>query len=87
VNEAIVACALERHRLAHGQFPDSLDSLVPAYLPRIPTDVLRGRPLSYHKEGEQYTLRGVGPNLHEDGDKVGSDDWVWSFVTNAPAIK
>jgi hypothetical protein len=84
VNEATVACALERHRLAHGQLPASLDALVPEFLPRIPTDVLRGRALNYLKSGNQYTLRGFGPNLRDDHDKPTSDDWVWSFGTNAP---
>jgi hypothetical protein len=86
-NQAIVACGLERYRLAFGKYPDSLDPLVPTYLPRIPTDVLRGRPLLYHLKDGQYTLRGVGPNFKDDSDKAASDDWIWAFGTNAPAIK
>jgi hypothetical protein len=58
VNQATVACALERHRLAHGQFPDTIDALVPAFLPRLPNDVLRGRPLNYDRTNGVYTLRG-----------------------------
>jgi len=87
VNEAIVACALERHRFGHGHYPDSLDELVPTLLPRIPTDILRGRPLLYQENGDTYTLHGVGPNLRDDRDKTVSDDWVWSFGTNTPAAK
>jgi len=87
VNQALTACALERHRLAHSEFPDSLDTLVPAFLPSIPSDILRGRPLLYHKTNNTYTLHGVGLNLKDDHNKPASDDWVWSFGTNAPAIK
>jgi hypothetical protein len=32
VEEAEVACALERYRLAHGKLPDTLDMLVPEFL-------------------------------------------------------
>ena len=87
VHEAIVACALERHRLATGALPESLEVLVPVYLSRVPTDVLRGRSLVYHKNDHSYTLRGVGPNLRDDHEKKASDDWVWSFGTNAPVLK
>jgi len=87
VNHAILACALERHRLVHGEFPDSLESLVPTFLSRLPTDVLRGRPPGYYKNGNEYTLRGVGQNLRDDRKQAASDDWIWAFGTNAPALK
>jgi ABC-type Na+ efflux pump permease subunit len=85
VNQARTACALERYRQAHGRWPDTLEALVPDYLPRLPADVMRGRPLSYHREGEQYSLRGVGPNLRDDYTQSWSDDWVWAFTTNKPS--
>ena len=85
LNEAIVACALERHRLSHGRYPESLDALVPAFLPRVPTDASRGRPLLYQVTGDAYRLFGVGPNGRDDRDKPVSDDWVWAFHTNSPS--
>ena len=33
VHEALIACALERYRLAHNAYPETLDALVPA-IPR-----------------------------------------------------
>ncbi len=42
-----IACALERHRLAHGSFPASLDALVPDYLSALPRDVMNGQPLHF----------------------------------------
>ena len=35
---ALTACALERHYLAHGAYPESLTPLVPAFLPAVPLD-------------------------------------------------
>jgi hypothetical protein len=40
LRSAIVALAVERHRLAEGHWPDSLDKLVPKYLQSLPTDFL-----------------------------------------------
>ena len=87
VDEAIVACALERHRLAHGQYPQTLDTLVPEFVDAIPTDIINGGPLKYHVEGGQFVLYSVGWNEKDDGGRVvtrkdGSvelkyGDWVW----------
>jgi len=86
VNQAIIACALERHRLAHGDYPETLDQLLPAYLDRIPPDIVRGRPLIYQRiDKDSYILRGAGANGIIDQAKSASDDWLWSFpsATNA----
>jgi len=45
VNEAIVACALERYRQAQGQFPESLEPLSPRFLPNMTHDLITGAPL------------------------------------------
>lgn len=61
LDEAVVACALERHRLATGALPESLSGLVPAYLPRIPVDLLTGAPLQYQPlPGGAYRLTSPG---------------------------
>jgi ABC-type Na+ efflux pump permease subunit len=88
VNQAIIACALERHRLDHGQYPETLEQLIPDYLRAIPNDVVRGRPMIYENEDNgKFTLRSVGPNQTNDRNKPASDDWLWSFPTNAPPTK
>ncbi|NIT80209.1 MAG: hypothetical protein GWO44_25750, partial [Thermoplasmata archaeon] len=33
-----VLIAIERYRLGHGDFPDTLDALVPDYIDAVPTD-------------------------------------------------
>jgi hypothetical protein len=87
-NQALIACALERYRLAHGAYSETLDQLLTAGLERIPRDISRGRPMFYQREDkDSYVLRGAGPNGTIDPDAVPSDDWLWSFTaptTNSP---
>jgi hypothetical protein len=92
VNEAIVACALERYRLAKGRFPETLPALSPQFLAKIPSDVITGEPLKYrrHEDG-QFILYSVGWNLKDEGgimvttqDKKSTvdytqGDWVWQY--------
>ena len=92
VNQAIIACALERFRIANGKYPETLEQLVTAYLDRIPNDIIRGQPMIYEQAHGRYVLRGVGPNGIDDRNKKQtssmppvSDDWLWSYGTNAPA--
>lgn len=42
VNQAWVACALERYRLAHGQYPEGLDALSPGFIEKLPHDLIGG---------------------------------------------
>jgi hypothetical protein len=65
------AAALALHRARHGDYPDSLDELVPAILPALPVDNYHGKPLAYTRTGNGYLLVNVGPNGVDDG---GSDE-------------
>ena len=88
VNQAIIACALERFRLANGVYPETLEQLVPALLARVPPDAISGRPLIYQPvDGGGFILRGVGPNGADDRKKKSSDDWLWAYSTNTPSVK
>jgi hypothetical protein len=83
VNQAIIACALERFRLENGSYPRNLDELIPRYLPSIPNDVVRGHPMFYQTTTNGlFILRSVGPNGIDDRNNPGSDDWLWTFPTN-----
>jgi hypothetical protein len=88
---ARVACALERYRLAAGQYPESLDALAPGCMESVPSDVMDGQPLKYHRTGDgRFVLYSVGWNGTDDGGKVfskpnlkmvidyGKGDWVWT---------
>ena len=88
VNQAIIACALERFRLANGVYPETLDQLVPALLARIPHDAVSGRPIIYQPVGEgSFILRGVGPNGTDDRKKPASDDWLWTYSPYTPGAR
>jgi hypothetical protein len=49
--------ALIAYRLDHGQYPDSLNALVPDYLPFVPIDPYSGRPFEYRPAGLPLELR------------------------------
>ena len=86
-NQAAVACALERYRLANGQFPDTLDALVPRFISQLPHDVINGEPYKYRRSADgQFVLYSVGWNEKDDGgipgDKLFDEnkgDWVWQY--------
>jgi hypothetical protein len=81
---AALACALERYRLARGQFPESLGALVPEFIGQLPHDVINGQPLHYRRTPDgQYVLYSVGWDATDDGGVIGrggnqmTGDWVW----------
>jgi len=87
VDQAFLACALERYRLAYGHYPESLQALVPQFTARLPHDILTGEPPRYRLTGEGgFLLYSVGWDLADDGGKKGepagtagtaTEDWVW----------
>jgi tetratricopeptide (TPR) repeat protein len=90
VNLARVACALERYRLAHGEYPKSLDPLAPQFIAKLPHDIINGQPLNYRREvNGQFILYSIGWNEKDDDGEVGlnkdggidrdTGDWVWQY--------
>jgi hypothetical protein len=89
VNLARVACALERHRLAHGGYPETLDALAPKFIPKLPHDLIDGQPLRYRRAGDSSVLYSIGWNEIDDGGTVAltkegsanwkEGDWVWRY--------
>jgi hypothetical protein len=82
VNQGIIACALERYHLAHGEYPETLDALAPQFITAIPHDVIGGKPLHYRRAADgAFTLYSVGWNGRDDGGVPGKSitegDWVW----------
>jgi len=82
VNEAQIACALERYRLANGGYPESLDALMPQFIQKLPHDIIGGQPLHYRRtDNGKFLLYSVGWNETDDGgtasDKMDQGDWVW----------
>jgi hypothetical protein len=61
MDQARIACALERHRIVEGGYPDSLDSLKMADGSSPPSDVVDGKPMHYRKtQNAKYALWSVG---------------------------
>ncbi len=89
LDEARVAVALERARLATGKYPEKLAELAPKYLAAVPGDLVTGEPLHYRTtvEGEKFVLYSVGWNMKDDGGwtapqmqaRWSEGDWVWSY--------
>lgn len=71
VDLARTAIALERYRLAHGEYPESLDALAPQFIAQVPHDVIGGGPLKYRREQDgQFVLYSIGWNETDDGGVV-----------------
>jgi hypothetical protein len=90
VDLARVACALERYRLAHGEYPETLDALSPRFIAQVPHDIMNGQPLHYRlANGDSFILYSVGWNEKDDGGTVAltksgnvdreNGDWVWQY--------
>lgn len=89
---AAVACALERHRLARGRYPESLAALAPEFGP-LPPDPMSGQPFRYERTADgRFRLWSIGWNGKDDGGTVAltgkptstsrnidfeQGDWVW----------
>jgi hypothetical protein len=87
---AMTACALERYRLRHRDYPDALEALVPDLLAALPQDEVAGRPLRYQREANgTFRLWAVGDDgrdeggllshRQEDSGRAVAVDWVWRW--------
>jgi hypothetical protein len=95
VNEAQIVCALERFRLAYGNYPETLDALVPQFIGKLPHDIIGGQPLHYRRTDPpspgsgtasgKFLLYSIGWNETDDGGEPGTlsdpkqGDWVWQY--------
>jgi hypothetical protein len=89
VDCARLACALERYRHIHGEYPEMLDAVAPQFIGTIPHDIINGQPLHYRRtDDENFLLYSVGWDGKDDGgvpDKATpwpwkkEGDWVWQF--------
>jgi hypothetical protein len=67
---AIVALAVERYRIAHGHWPDSLNSLVPDFLAKVPLDPYDAKPLRYRRLKDGVVIYSIGPDETDDGGNL-----------------
>lgn len=93
LDQARVACALERSRFAHGAYPETLAALVPDYLPAVPPDIYAHAPYRYQRvNASSFRLYSVGANRQDDGGQIVPGvsarhqlDDVWPYAPAAPA--
>jgi len=90
VDLARVGCALERYRLVHGEYPQTLNALTPQFIAEVPHDIINGQPLHYRLRPDgQFILYSVGWNETDDGGQIvltkkgavdrDKGDWVWQY--------
>lgn len=88
-NEAQVVCALERYHFAHGQYPETLEMLVPKFIEKLSHDIIGGQALKYRKEKEQFVFYSIGWNEKDENGIVApkkggsadmeNGDWCWVY--------
>ena len=87
VDLCLVACALERFRLRHGDYPKELRELVPDTLPKLPRDRFDGQPLRYRRTDEGgVTLYSAGKDCRDDGGDHAKDS-VWHSTPIGKALR
>ncbi len=88
VNQTLIACALERYRIAHGSYPASLDVLVPEYLAKLPNSPITGKPMNYSLNADgTFLLWSPGWNLKSLGGKPGEAKGDGDIVWGKPLAK
>ena len=73
IDLARVACALERYRIAHGEYPETLDALAPQFIAQLPHDIINGIAdiaLSPREANGKFILYSVGWNETDDGGQI-----------------
>jgi len=80
-----VAIALRLYRHEHGRYPETLEELVPKYLPSLPVDPFDGKPLRYKRLVKGFKVWSVGMDMKDDGGVWGKPrytkgDIVWEAV-------
>ena len=75
VHQTRLAIALERYRLREGEYPETLEALVPRFLPELPPDVITMKPMAYRRTAaDAFTLWSVGWDEKNQG---GESEWTW----------
>jgi hypothetical protein len=74
---ATAALAVERYRLKHGRWPDTLSTLVLAqFLREVPVDPYDGQPLRYRPTKDGVVLYSIGPDGKGDGAALERNNFV-----------
>lgn len=63
----IIKLALHAYKLEHNRLPDSLEELIPLYMPEMPIDPFDGERMRYRRNGVKYVVYSCGPDEDDDG--------------------
>ena len=66
--------ALAAWRSEHDSYPESLDSLAPKYLAKVPNDLFNGQPLKYERAADGYRFYSVGQNEKDEEGRSFDDN-------------
>lgn len=99
LDQALIACGLERYLLAHKTYPERLDDLIPVLGTKPPVDIVGETSIHYQKASrDSYLLYSIGWNGADEGGKAVFDsqqpsrrlleqgDWVWFGPTNKASM-
>jgi hypothetical protein len=88
VDQAFIACALERYRLARDEYPPELASLAPKFADQVPHETIGGGQFHYRRlDSTHFTLYSIGWNGQDQGGlapesdslaNYAKADWVWN---------
>jgi hypothetical protein len=77
--------AVERYRLAHHGWPESLRVTIPDFLKRVPIDPYDGRPLRYRRLAHGVVIYSLGPDRQDNGGNLDRDQNLRLYTrTEAP---
>ncbi len=93
LDQATIACVLERFRFQHGSYPETLEGLTLSDGRPLPLDLPSAKPMRYRRTDHgRYALYSVGSDGVDDGGTRGDPnlpakpqdpnyrgDWVWDF--------
>src|SRR5258708_39756993 len=70
VDQALIGCALERFRLAAGQYPETLAALAPRFIDQLPRDAIIGELPKYLRTEDGRFVLHSGRRNETDGGGV-----------------
>ena len=94
IAQARIACSLERHFLATGSYPDTLQAIASTTPGTLPRDIMADGPMGYERVGTRYRLHSFSWDRKaneavtiQSGERFNpaTSDWVWSYPDERPA--
>ena len=83
---AELAAGIYIYKIENGNYPESLDKLVPGIVKELPPDPFTGESFTYRPEGNGFIIYSLGENRRDDGGERESpdDDISWKSGETMP---